>query len=178
MTPLSPKHIKNMPAGRVSSRTMYLLVIIVALVFCAFYLVGFNIPYEDNPSFNAPLLTDAVAAVIYIFILTATTLTICSAVNGIRLRDRSSSTVNNIPATRITGIITAATVACMAVTFLLGSSEPMTVNGTKYDDMFWLKATDMFINTASVLLVLAVCGVIFGLSGYNRKIKLKKRNAQ
>ncbi len=32
----------------------------------------------------------------------------------------------------------------------------------------------MFINTSFILLAIAVCGVALGLSGYNRKISIKK----
>lgn len=175
MTTLPPKHKGNMTTGRFSARIMYVLVIIAALVFCAFYLVGFDIPYDENPVFNAPLLTDAVLCMIYLFVLAAAVLTIVSSVNGLRRRDPSAAVVNNIPVARITYMITAFTALCLAVTFFAGSSEPMTVNGTKYTDTFWLKTTDMLINTVSVLLVVAVCGVSFGLSGYNRKIRLNKK---
>ena len=62
----------------------------------------------------------------------------------------------------------------MLITFLLGSAEPVTVNGVEFADTFWLKATDMFINTSLVLLLVAVCGVAFGLSGYCRKMGIRK----
>lgn len=174
MTTLSPKHIIKRPAGRISARVMYALIIVVAVIFCAFYLVGFDVPYEENPVFNAPLLTDAVVGMIYLFVLAAAVASVCSIINGRRHRDRSSSVVNGIPVARITAVITILTIACMALTFVLGSSEPMAVNGTRYTDTFWLRTTDMLINTAIIMLFIAVCGVIFGLSGYNRKIKLGK----
>ena len=63
----------------------------------------------------------------------------------------------------------------MLITFLLGSAEPVMVNGVEFADTFWLKATDMFINTSTVLLLVAVCGVAYGLSGYNRKLNNRKK---
>lgn len=178
MNALSPKHIISRPAGRISARVMYMLIIIVAVVFCAFYLVGFDIPYDDNPTFNAPMLTDAVVVTIYLFVLAAAALAVCSLINGRRHRDRSLAVVNGIPVARITTAITILTIVCLAATFILGSPEPMAINGTRYADAFWLKATDMLINTTIILLIIAVCGVIFTLSGYNRKIKLGKQSRQ
>ena len=96
----------------------------------------------------------------------------CAAVAvGLRRSGGSSSVVNNIPAARIAWATVALLVGSLLVTFLLGSSKPVLVNGVEYTDTFWLKATDMFINTSFVLLFVAVCGVVFGLSGYNRKLK-------
>ena len=170
-----PKHIESTPTRRLSTRVMYALVLLTALVFGAFYLIGCDIPYDEDPSLDAPLLTDAVLGVIYLFLIVAAVLAVGSCVKGIRAGDSSDSVVNNIPVARITALISVFTVLCIAVTFLLGSSEPLLVNGVKYADAFWLKTTDMLISTIGVLLFVAVCGAVFGLSGYNRKIKLRSK---
>jgi hypothetical protein len=59
----------------------------------------------------------------------------------------------------------------MMVTFLLGSSEPLLINGQWFKDAFWLKLTDMFLWTALLLLLLAAVGVVIGSSGLSRTNK-------
>ncbi|MDO4160970.1 MAG: hypothetical protein Q4D41_10975 [Prevotellaceae bacterium] len=175
MKRLSLKDIKGWKTEKKSTAVLYILVTLTVLVFGAFFFIGFDTPYEEDPTFNAPMLTDAVLIFIYLLIILASALAVIAIVRGIKTRDRSADVINNIPATRIMFCTFGLLVACMAITLLLGSSEPVMVNGIKYIDTFWLKATDMFINTMIILLVIAICGVAFGLSGYNRKIKLKKK---
>ena len=46
------------------------------------------------------------------------------------------------------------------VTFLLGSSSPVMTNGKLFTEVFWLKATDMFIYTTVILIIGCFAGVI------------------
>lgn len=173
MTGLSLHGIRRLTAEQVSTRVLYVLVALALVVFGAFFLIGYDIPYEEDPSFNAPALTDAVLVFIYVLVAAAVVLAVVAAVLGFMKRDRSQGTANNIPAARIMWAVAALLFGSLLVTFVSGSSEPVLVNGVKYTDTFWLKATDMFINTSFVLLAVAVCGVAFGVSGYNRKLKMK-----
>ena len=161
----------RLDAEQRSTRVLYVLVALVVVVFGAFFLVGYDRPYDENPQFNAPVLTDAVLVFIYVLVVAAVALAVASAVFSFRKRDRAGAVVNNVPAAKITWGTAGLLVACLLVTFVTGSAEPVLVNGVEYTDTFWLKATDMFINTSIVLLVVAVCGVAFGVSGYNRKLK-------
>lgn len=163
--------LERRTSEKVSTLALYLLVALTVVLFGAFFLIGYDTPYEDDPSFNAPVLTDAVLVFIYLLVFATLALTVASVIAGIKVRGKSQGVVNNIPSAKITWGTAALLAASMLVTFLSGSPDPVTVNGIKYADTFWLKATDMFINTSFVLLAVAVCGVVFGLSGYNRKIK-------
>lgn len=170
---LSRKGNGKLTSEQISTRVLYALVALTVVVFGAFFLIGYDEPYADDPSFNAPMLTDAVLVFIYLLTFAASALAVCAVVVAFRRRDKSSAVINNVPAARINRAVIVLLCASLIVTFVLGSSEPVLANGAEYTDRFWLKATDMFINTSLVLLVVAVCGVIFGLSGYNRKVKLK-----
>jgi hypothetical protein len=116
-------------------------------------------------------MVDLLLVVLYITLFAAVVLTLWSAVRSIRMRGPFRQVVNNIPATRIACAAALLLAVTMLLTFLLGSSSPMLINGTKYSQTFWLKASDMFINTAALLTAVAVIGVIFGVSGFNRKLK-------
>ena len=56
---------------RLSHAVLVVLVVITVIVFAAFWLVGFNMPFMDDPRFNAPLLTDVVIACVYLMLLLA-----------------------------------------------------------------------------------------------------------
>lgn len=174
MTHSSSTGMRRLTAEQVSARVLYVLVALAVLLFGAFFLIGYDAPFEENPSFNAPVLTDAVLIFMYLLLSAAAVVMLVAVVHGIRHRDKSADVVNNIPAAKIAWATAVFMSVCMAVTFALGSDDPVTVNGVVYGDTFWLKATDMFIDTSFVLLAVAACGVAFGLSGYNRKIKFKK----
>ena len=55
------------------------------------------------------------------------------------------------------------------LTFIFGSTQMMMVNGQKFTDSFWLRMTDMFINSSLLLLVNAAGVVVFGATRYYRK---------
>ena len=162
----SPEHL--------SMFVLYVLVALVVLAFGAFFLIGFNIPFDEDPSFNAPMLTDMVLVLMYLFVLATIAITVWSVIRQMQSRGKSSDMVNNIPASKITKGTIALLLLCLVVTFIFGSTDPVMVNGGRFDSFFWLKATDMFLNTALILLVVAVAGVVFGLSGYSRRLKQKR----
>ncbi len=66
-------------------------------------------------------------------------------------------------------LIVAFTAVLLLVTWLLGSDEPLVVNGTVFSDGFWLKVTDMLLISSTVLIVVAAAMVVFGISGLSRK---------
>ena len=53
------------------------------------------------------------------------------------------------------------------LTFLLGSSAPMHVNGQLFDNGFWLRAADMFIVTSGVMLLAG--GIVYAYSELRNK---------
>ena len=116
-------------------------------------------------------MVDVLFFIVYVVLLAAVALTLWSALKSMRLRDKSQRVVNNVPATRIACGAAALLVVSLLLTFVLGGRSSMLINGLAYTQTFWLKASDMFINTAIVLIVVAIAGVLFGTSGINRKLK-------
>ena len=66
-------------------------------------------------------------------------------------------------------------VATLVVGCLLADDSPILINGKPYCDAFWLRMTDTLIISSLVLIVLAVVGVVLGMSGIGRKLSLKRR---
>lgn len=167
------RHIYGMTAEQLSTHVLYSLVALTVVVFVLFFTIGYDLPYANDPSFNAPLFTDAVLWFIYILVVSACGVALCSLIRVLRQRDSADDVINNLPAARIKYGVFGLLAALLVLTFLFGSTEPVLVNGVKYTDAVWLRLTDMFLNTSLVLLVVAAIGVAFGLSGSSRKIVLR-----
>ena len=150
-----------MSTQRLSARILMVLVGIIAVVFCAFFLIGYDNPYEENPAFNAPRLTNLIIILSYLLIIGTLALTIFSLVMAYRNRNKSAAVVNNVPAARIAYIISGGVVALLILTFLFGSSVPMVINGEQYTQTLWLKTADMFIFTAIAMLIVAIAAVAY-----------------
>ena len=116
-------------------------------------------------------LIDIELIVMYLTVLAVLGVVAWSVVCGLRKRDKSQDVVNNIPVSKIVWGTVALFVVSMIVTFLLGSSSPMQINGADYAKSFWLKSSDMFINTAIVLLLAAVVCIAFAMTGFYRRRK-------
>jgi len=152
------------------------LIVLIALsvvVFGVFYIVGFNLPFEDDVNFNAPLFTDLLLYFMYLLLFATTFVFILAVVRGIKMRDKSKDVSNGVPAARIVLGVVGLLVASLVATFAFGSGEPMIISGERFAETFWLKVTDMFINTSIVLMIVAICTVCYGLSGWNRKLRIK-----
>ena len=147
------------------------LIAISAVVFIAFWCVGYDMPYEEDVDFNAPLLTDMLLGYIYLLTSSAIGVTVYSIVHGIKTRGRQSLTENGVPAGRITIITWGVTFALLASTFALGSTDPIKVNGKDFCEGIWLRLSDMFIISSGVMILLAILAVAFGMSGYSRRMK-------
>ncbi len=167
---LGKSDVRQLPSDKASGRVLAVLVVVAVLLFGAFFLVGFDMPFDDDPRFNAPLLTDAVLWFSYVLFIVAVVVTAVSVIHGIRVHASDDRLSNGIPTMRIALGVGGLLVATLLLTFLFGSSEPLTINGRYFTSVFWLKLTDMFINTSFILGTIAVAAVFFGMSGLNRRI--------
>ena len=86
---------------RLSNFVFYVLIGIIVVLALLFRLVGFDMPYEYNFDYNAPVLTGVV--VTFMLVLTGGTLLLmaCTMIRGMRLNKDENRVVNNIPARRI-----------------------------------------------------------------------------
>lgn len=176
MVKFSGKNLRNTPADRLAGTVLMAIIAVTAVLFAAFYLVGFDTPFADDANFNAPVLTDVLLIFVWLLLAIAIAVAVVAVVRGLRIRDKAEGVVNGVPASKIARGSAILLIATLAVTFALGSAEPMGINGSQYTDTFWLKTTDMFINTSGVLLLVAVLAVAYGLSGRNRRARKKGKS--
>ncbi len=161
---------KSKSAERISQQIFYVMIGLSVLVLGLFFGVGYDMPFVENPDFNAPLFTDVLIFLMWAFVAGGVALAIYSMVRDYR-STKSDAVVNGVPVRRIFRITWLSTLAILVVTFLLGGSSPMLINGENYDDQFWLKLSDMFVVTSILMLVAGVSAVIFGGTRYIRKRK-------
>lgn len=163
------KDLKGWQTEKISQRVFYMLIGLAVLVFGLFFLVGYSMPFEENPDFNAPLFTDVLIGLMWLLLLLALVLSVYSVVKGYRLSAKEGKLSNGIPENKIFRITWLSTLAVLVVTFLVGSSMPMLINGSEYGDWIWLKVSDMFVTSSILMLVAAFGAVAFGATRYIRK---------
>lgn len=163
------KGLAKMDEERISQRVLYVIVALSAIVFLAFYLIGFDAPFAADSSFNAPLLTDVLLGFMWFLFAVTLIVSVVAVVRGVRRANQDEGVTNGIPARKITYITYGATALILLLTFVFGSTQAMVVNGQNFADTFWLRMSDMFVNSSLLLLVLAAGVVIFGATRYYRK---------
>ena len=114
----------------------------------------------DTNSIISPVVADIMLWLMYIAMAVAIGVTLLSVINRLRLRTKDDEIINGVPQKRVARTVAVAFVACMAITYLAGSTTPVTTNGQLFADTFWLKATDMFIYTTVILIVGCFAGVV------------------
>lgn len=142
---------------------------LIAVVYVLFFTVGFDLPYWENPVYNAPMLTD-----VLIWLMIATTvgtllLSAGSAIASAR-KTKSAPRQNGIPATRIAVGVAALLAASLLVSYALSSAEPVVVNGKVMEDATELKLSGTMIGSSLLMLTMATLSLLFGASGLSRRI--------
>lgn len=147
---------------RLSMTALYLIVALSMVVFLLFWFVGYDRPSLDYPDFNEPLFIDLLLLTIGLLFLVAVGFVAWSIWRAVKVRGKAQRVQNNIPVKKISYSVLIGTAVLLLFTFLVGSSAPMSINGTPYTDRLWLKTSDMFILTSVVMMLLAVGALIAG----------------
>lgn len=109
------------------------------------------------------LLAEVMLWLVYAVVAVAFVVTVVSAIRPFYVSPRK-------PSGRGWAVI-GFTALLLLVTYLLGSDQPMVINGILFSDGFWLRVTDMLIMSSVILIIVAALFVLYGVSGLNRKVK-------
>lgn len=119
--------------------------------------------------YSSPLFIDILLIVIYVMLAAAIGLVVWSAFHSLKKRDRQTTELG-FPAKHIVWGVVVLLLLTLTFTYLFADTTPIIINGKPYSDAFWLRISDIFINTSLVLIVTAVGCVIGGaLWGGRRK---------
>jgi len=119
--------------------------------------------------YESPLFVELLLDSISLLIVAALALTVWSVVHSLHLR-RGQADNDRVPARRIAWGVAALLVLTMAATALLADTTPLSINGRAFTDTFWLRMSDMLINTSGILMLVAVACVVGG-EVKNKRIK-------
>lgn len=167
------RDIKHWATERISQTILYAMVGVSILVFILFWTMGYNRPYIDDPNFNDPLLTSTLIVLMWIMLITALATTVWSIASTLKKRGKAQRIENGIPIKKISYGVIIGTLALLTLTLVFASTKPMHINGTVYSDTFWLRISDMFVNTSIAMIIMAGAAVIF-CGWRNRKLHRKE----
>ena len=153
------KRQKWMPEGG-AQRVLFVIVAVTAVVFSAFYLIGFNHPFADDPDFNEPRLTDLLLGLMALVCAFALGTAFWAVVVAMKMRRNQQKIINRVPVALISTVVVLATACILAFAFLIGSSQDVVVNGKLFADKLWLRTADMCVIASMAMIVLAVGVVI------------------
>lgn len=158
------QHDKSLSkAERLSVAFRRSVIIVSAVVFVLFYIVGFNMPYMANPSYNAPLLTDWVIWLMWIVLALTCGVLVWSVFVSGKLRKASDGKVFAVPVRKISWGVTAGLLILMLLSCLFVSTNPITINQDVYADAFWLRMAGMFITSTAVMLLAVLLAVLWSM---------------
>ena len=162
-------------AEQISRTVFYLLVGIAAIVGILFFLVGYDNPFEGDPTFVAPLFTDVLLVLLFTLLLLTIGGPVWMMGKSVRVSRRQEGKENGIAVGKIRVGVTMLTMLLLVVFYAMGSSETIQAGGLRYSNVMGLKAADMFIHTGAVLLACAFITMCLGLLRSYRKQKGNKR---
>ena len=119
--------------------------------------------------YESPLIINLLLIGIYVLLAATLGLTVWSMVHSLRQRDRKGQT-RGIASKRIAWGVAALLVTTLFLTCLTASTQPLLINGEAFDNRFWLRISDMLINSSLVLIVIAAICTLLGIIGIGRKL--------
>ena len=104
-------------------------------------------------------MIDVLIILIYITLGVTITLTFWSIVRKVMTIGKVSGKRHGIPVTMINIVVNTLAAVILLVTYLTSDTETMIVNNSEYSDKVWLSVTNMFVTTASLLLLIGIVAV-------------------
>ena len=156
-----------MKESKIASLACYLVMGISAVVFILFFCVGFgDMDMSISSTKVSPRFTDLLLWLMYILVGFTTVATIAALV-----MTKPSAIESNVPkgGRLVATIMTWIFVPVLAVSYFLGDATPVMKSRELYDIVFWLKATDAFMYTIYILMVITVVCLVLSLTGVLKK---------
>ncbi|MBR3531499.1 MAG: hypothetical protein IKN83_09050 [Bacteroidaceae bacterium] len=154
-----------MNTDKIAKYLLWTMMGISIVVFVLFFLVGFDTPFEDNPKYNNPKLTDAVLILSYALVIIAIVATIWSAIKQVTVGGNSTAKDKGIAGR--TGLIA---VVILVVSLVIGlivgfanKGETMLINGKDWNNPADIIITDTSMVSIIILGVVSIIAVIYSM---------------
>ena len=119
---------KTKSAEKISQQVFYIMIGLAVLVFGLFFLVGYDLPFEENPDFNAPLFTDVLILLMWLFLIGGTGLAVFSMIRDYR-SSKSEAVVLKGTESEFCGKTTPATILVAGVVLFEGNTGDIILKG-------------------------------------------------
>ena len=152
---------------KISKIALWSLIGISAVVLVLFLLVGYDTPYEENPKFKAPQLTDAMLIWTYFLIAATTIITVCSVIFGFVSGGNKSKTKDVGMASKAGVIAWGTFVVSIVIGIVVGianKDEVMLINGKDWNEPSDIILTDMSMLSILILTVVTIIATVFSMA--------------
>lgn len=121
------------------------------------------------------LFTSVLLIVIELLILATVALALWSSYKSAKLRrEAKKGQVANPTVKIVVGVVAVLWLAYVVVELLL-TAEPMMINGKLYDDSLWIHLSDIVLNTAIIMFLIAAGTIAYGYLNTYRLRKVKEK---
>ena len=152
---------------KISKYTLWAGMGISIVILLLFFAVGYDRPFEENPKFTDPMLTDALLIWTYFLTFAAIVVTIWSLIHGATTKGTGTMKETGLVAKcgTIAWGITILSLICGAILGIIGKDETMLINGKDWNDPTDIIITDMSLVAIFVLLIVTIIATIYSMVG-------------
>ena len=151
---------------KISKITLWVLIGISLVVLALFLLIGYDTPYEENPKFNDPQLTDALICWTYFLIAATAVATIVAVIYGFINGSGKTLHADKGLAGKA-GIIAwgtfVASIVIGIVVGIAGKDEILLINGKDWNVPSEIIMTDTSMVSILILTVVTVAATVFSM---------------
>ena len=151
---------------KISKITLWVLIGITIVVMALFLLVGYDTPYEENPKFNDPQLTDLLIVWTYILIIATAVATIGAVIYGF-VSGGNKSKNEDVGMASKAGLIAWGTFVVSLIIGLIAGfankDEVLLINGKDWNVPSDIILTDMSMISILILTIVTVAATVFSM---------------
>lgn len=106
-------------------------------------------------------MIDVLIILMYLTLSAALLSIIWAVVRTMRLVGKTSGKTHGVPVRRIKIALSITVILLLTLSFAFASTSPLTINTTKFEDVFWLRMSNMFVFTGLVSILIATAATLF-----------------
>ena len=151
---------------KISKITLWALIGVSIVVMALFLLIGYDTPYEENPKFNDPQLTDLLIVWTYILIIATAVATIGAVIYGF-VSGGNKSKNEDVGMASKAGLMAWGTfivsVVIGIVVGIAGKDEVLLINGKDWNDPTDIILTDTSMISILILTIVTIAATVFSM---------------